>query len=99
MQWCFRFRRRIEGTGKPVENQADADTASPCITSAPKSLGQVGYEAMLARMHADAKKAGQEWFPDDPVLAELIGEWENQPPKLREDWEYVATAIAKAVQP
>jgi hypothetical protein len=50
---------------------------------------------MLALVRVDDEKAG--W--DDPVLLELAGAWENQPPKLREDWEAIGQAIAKEVSP
>lgn len=82
-----------------VENQAVGETQNPCITDAakPKSLGQVGYEAMLAAVDANPDIPGfgeeREWWEDDARM------WENQPPQLRADWESVGAAIAKAVQP
>lgn len=82
-----------------MSEQRVTEAENPCISSASKTLGQVGYEAMLAKMRDDRKKAGQEWFPDiEPELDEQIGAWENQAPKLREDWEMVATAIEIAIK-
>lgn len=55
-----------------------------------KTLGQVGYEAMLRNMQSGREVAGWEYDAG-------IHDWESQPQKLRDDWEKVGEAIAKAV--
>lgn len=81
-----------------MSDQQVTEDEIPCITGAPKSLGQVGYEALLAVMHEREEKAGRTWT-DDPELWAFTGDWENQPPILREDWEAVAAAIEREASP
>ena len=52
-----------------------------------KSYGQVGYEAMLKRMHDRA--------PLTPTGNPFLdGAWEAQPQVLRDDWDAIGEAIA-----
>lgn len=75
-----------------MSNQHVTEAESPCISSAPKpkSYGQVGYEAMLAMYVASVERDGQaaEWAKEEH------NKWENQAPRLREEWEHVAAAIS-----
>jgi hypothetical protein len=80
-----------------MSDQQVTDDESPCITGASKSLGQVGYEAMLALIVANPNIPGHsdespEWWVEQARV------WENQPAKLREDWEAVAAAIEIAIK-
>ena len=54
-----------------------------------KTLGQIGYEAMLARMNErDRLKPTGDPFID--------GVWEAQTQQLRDDWEAVGAAVGAA---
>ena len=56
-----------------------------------KTLGQIGYEAMLARMR---ERDRTPLTPTgDPFLDGL---WEAQPQQLRDDWEAVCAAVGAA---
>lgn len=81
-----------------MSDQEVTEPENPCITSVAKSLGQVGYEAMLAAVVADPNIAGHDAAPPE-WWVENARVWENQPAKLREDWESVAAAIAKEASP
>lgn len=56
-----------------------------------KTLGQVGYEAMLKNMLAPEALQEQREYAVEPYA-----QWENQPQMLKDDWEKVAQAIAAA---
>lgn len=73
-----------------MKDRVIADETDPCIAHAVKSLGQVAYEAMLATPDGIAAASG---VPRSLVL------WERQSARVRECWETIAAAIAKAVQP
>lgn len=53
-----------------------------------KSLGQIGYEAMLGKMVRDDGEPER--------LHAAYNLWENQCEKLQADWEAVAAAIGDA---
>ena len=73
-----------------MSEQQVTEDSQRCINSAPKSLGQIGYEAMLGKMLRDGNEEEQ-LFAQHNI-------WENQCQKLKDDWELVATAIEIAVK-
>lgn len=60
-----------------------------------KSLGQVGYEAMLELLQS--RRSLEDW-EKDPSLWVGAHDWKNQPQKLRDDWKHVAKAIHAAAR-
>lgn len=79
-----------------MSEQHVTEAEKPCIADAPKpkSLGQVGYEAMLTALHvpheiavlgSEALKAHQ-WSM----------QWEQQPDYVHAAWEVIGLACAQA---
>jgi len=68
-----------------MSDQHVTEAEKSCIADAPKrkSLGQVGYEAMVST-------AG---LGNDFPGHELSLRWENQPPLVQASWELIALAI------
>jgi len=72
-----------------MSEQHVTEAEKSCIADAPKpkSLGQVGYEAMVST-------AG---LGNDFPGHELSLRWENQPPLVQASWELIALAITQRV--